>query len=65
MKTIKIKGMSCKHCVAAVTKALNEIEGLSDVSVNLEKGEASFKESASVDDVAIKEAVKKAGYEVI
>ncbi|MBI4775493.1 MAG: heavy-metal-associated domain-containing protein [Deltaproteobacteria bacterium] len=65
MKTIEIKGMSCKHCVAAVTKALNEIKGLSDVSVNLEKGEASFEKAASVDDSAIKAAVKRAGYEVV
>jgi len=65
MKTVKIKGMSCKHCVAAVTKALNEIEGVSDVSVNLEKGEVSFVESAPVDEFTIKEAVKRAGYEVV
>ena len=28
MATIKIKGMSCNHCIMAVTKALNEIEGI-------------------------------------
>jgi len=65
METIKIKGMSCKHCVMAVTKALNEIGGVSDVSVDLEKGEASFEKGASVDDITVKEAVKKAGYEVV
>ncbi len=27
MTTIKIKGMSCQHCVMAVTKALGGIEG--------------------------------------
>ena len=64
MRTIKIKGMSCNHCVAAVTKALNEIEGLSDVSVNLEKGEASFEESTPIEKAAIQEAVKKAGFEL-
>ena len=64
MRTIKIKGMSCNHCVAAVTKALNEIEGLSDVSVNLEKGEASFEESTPIEETAIQEAVKKAGFEL-
>jgi copper chaperone CopZ len=28
MPTIKVKGMSCQHCVASVTKALSEIEGI-------------------------------------
>ena len=37
MTTIKIKGMSCQHCVMAATKALKEIEGLQDVTVDLGK----------------------------
>jgi copper chaperone len=65
MDTVKIKGMSCNHCVMAVTKALKEIEGLEDISVNLEKAEATFKETKPVDPNLIKEKVKKAGYEVI
>jgi copper chaperone len=64
MKTLKIKGMSCQHCVMAVTKALKEIEGLQDVAVNLEKGEATFTETKPVDMNIIKDKVKKAGYEV-
>ena len=35
MATIKIKGMSCNHCVMAVTKALNEIAGIKNVKVDL------------------------------
>ncbi|MGB6289074.1 MAG: cation transporter, partial [Desulfobulbales bacterium] len=31
--TIKVKGMSCQHCVASVTKALSEIAGIADVQV--------------------------------
>ncbi len=46
MKTIKIKGMSCQHCVKAVTKALSEIAGIKDVTVDLERGEASFDETS-------------------
>ncbi|MGB5233404.1 MAG: cation transporter, partial [Desulfoprunum sp.] len=34
MATIKIKGMSCQHCVAAVTKALSELPGISNVKVD-------------------------------
>mgnify|MGYP000845345603 CR=1 FL=1 len=63
--TIKIKGMSCNHCVMAVTKALSGIEGLKDVKVDLSKGEATFGNDQSVDLKVIKSAVEKAGYEVV
>jgi len=64
MTQVKIKGMSCNHCVMAVSKALNEIEGLEDVNVDLGKGEATFTEAKPVDPLLIKERIKKAGYEV-
>ena len=64
MKTIKIKGMACKHCVMAVTKALNGIEGIKDVKVDLEKGEATFDETKSVDMAVISDAIERAGYGV-
>ena len=38
MTTIKISGMSCQHCVMAVTKALGGIDGIKDVQVDLQKG---------------------------
>jgi copper chaperone len=65
MTTVKVKGMSCQHCVASVTKALSEIEGIADVQVNLEKGEATFNEQSQVDNETIKEAITKIGFEVV
>ena len=65
MATIKIKGMSCNHCVMAVTKALNEIEGIEDVKVDLAKGEADFDEVRPVDMNIVRKAIKKAGYEIV
>ena len=64
MATIKIKGMSCNHCVMAVNKALNEIDGIKDVKVDLQKGEATFEEAMPIDMNIVKERIKKAGYEV-
>ena len=64
MAVIKVKGMTCNHCVKAVTKALNEIDGIENVSVNLEKGEAVYDETNPVEMNVIKEKIKKAGYEV-
>ena len=49
MTTIKVKGMSCQHCVMAVTKALKEIDGLQEIVVDLEKGEAAFSETKPVE----------------
>jgi len=65
MPTIKVKGMSCQHCVASVTKALSEIEGISDVQVSLEKGEATFNENSPVPAQTLKDAITKIGFEVI
>jgi copper chaperone len=49
----------------AVTKALSGIEGIRNVKVNLEKGEASFDEVKPVEAAVIRERVKKAGYDVL
>ena len=65
MATIQIKGMSCNHCVMAVTKALGGIDGISNVKVDLAKGEATFDEANPVDRNVIRERIKKAGYEVV
>jgi copper chaperone len=65
MATIKIKGMSCQHCVMAVTKALGSMEDVKDVRVDLVKGEATFTEVKPVDRKAISEKIKKAGFEVV
>jgi len=55
--------MSCPHCVASVKKALEEIAGISDVEVNLEKNEASY--NGEVDETVVEEAIRRIGFEVI
>ncbi len=65
MTIIKVKGMSCQHCVASVTKALSEIGGITDVQVNLEQGEATFSEQNPVDEQTIKDAIAQIGFEVV
>jgi copper chaperone len=64
MNTVKIKGMSCRHCVNAVTKALSEIEGVSNVKVDLSAGEAAFEAAQPVSLELLAEKVKKAGFEI-
>ena len=65
MKSIKIKGMSCQHCVMAATKALNALDGVKDVKVDLKSGVATYEEVKAVDPKMVAAAVKKAGYEVV
>jgi copper chaperone len=65
VKTVKIRGMSCQHCVKAVIKVLGEIEGVSDVQVDLDKGEATFEEMKPVALELLQEAIKKAGFELV
>jgi copper chaperone len=62
--TIKIKGMSCGHCVMAVTKALAGLPGVKNVQVSLEKGEATFDEETPVSRELIRDTIARAGYEV-
>lgn len=64
MPTVKIKGMSCQHCVASVSKALSGIAGVTDVQVDLGAGEATYNETAPVDPEVIKKAIADTGFEV-
>ena len=63
MNTVKIKGMSCQHCIASTTKALEALPGISDVQVDLDKGEARYE--GEVDTQSVKEAIAKIGFEVV
>ena len=42
MTTVKINGMRCQHCVNSTRQALEAIAGVSNVSIDLDKGEARF-----------------------
>jgi len=65
MKSIKIKGMSCQHCVMSATKALAALDGVKDVKVDLKSGVATYEEVKAVDPKVVAVAIKKAGYEVV
>ena len=64
-ETIKVGGMTCGGCVDTITKALKAVEGVRQVSVSLESGEASveFDESATSPG-QLRATVQQAGYEV-
>ncbi len=64
MASIKIKGMSCEHCVMAVTKALGALDGVKDVKVDLKTGIATYEEVNTVDPKKVDAAITKAGFKV-
>lgn len=64
MRIMKIEGMMCPHCQAAVTKALNSLDGVK-AEVDLDAKQASIEADDSVSDDVLKKAVEDAGYEVV
>ncbi len=63
--TIKVKGMSCQHCVMSVKKALSQLEGIRDVDVDLQKGEVRLENPRGIEAKVIEKAIEQAGYEVV
>jgi len=61
---LKVKGMSCQHCVLSVTKALSQLEGIKNVQVDLAKGEVRFDNTKNTASERIQKAITDAGYEV-
>lgn len=60
--TLNVEGMSCGHCSGMVKRTLEEIDGISRVSVDLEGKKASFDvRNDALVETAIKE-VTEAGY---
>ncbi|MGM0418823.1 MAG: heavy-metal-associated domain-containing protein [Thermodesulfobacteriota bacterium] len=62
MHKIKVKGMSCMHCVNTVKTAVENVEGVDSAEVNLEKEEAKYSGNDKIDHDAVKKAVSDAGY---
>jgi len=62
MIKLKIEGMTCGHCVKAVTAALSEVPGVDKVvDVSLEQKEATV--SGTPQPEALVGAIEEAGYE--
>lgn len=61
MSTIlKVNGMTCMHCVAAVKKALEQVPGVETAEVSLEKAQAVVTGEADVQTMVA--AIKEEGY---
>ena len=64
IKEIKIEGMHCPNCVAAVKRELEAIEGVSKVDVSLEDAQAIV-EVEDVADETLQETIEDIGFDVV
>ena len=59
-----VTGMTCDHCVAAVTEEVGQLPGVTGVEVDLATGTLIVTSDEAVDDGAVAAAVDEAGYEL-
>jgi copper chaperone len=63
MVELKVEGMSCQHCVKAVTQAVQDVDQNASVKVELAGGHVSVESTAARDALAA--AIEDAGYTVV
>ncbi|MEV1288152.1 copper ion binding protein [Micromonospora sp. NPDC049679] len=63
--TYTVTGMTCQHCVQAVTSELAELPGVREVRVDLPAGAVSVTSDAPLSVDAVRAAVDEAGYELV
>jgi len=62
MFELQVEGMSCGHCVNAVTKSVRALDGRARVDIDLATHKVKVESSAALD--SIKQAITDAGYTV-
>jgi copper ion binding protein len=60
--TYTVEGMSCEHCVRAVTEELGKLDGVEHVDVDLPAGAVTVTSTAPLDVETVRGAVDEAGY---
>ena len=61
-ETYTVTGMTCGHCVSAVTEEVSEVAGVTDVQVDLESGRLTVTAEPPVGVEQVRAAVEEAGY---
>jgi len=63
--TYHVSGMTCGHCVSAVSSEVGSLAGVTDVKVDLATGAVTVISEGPLDDTAVAAAVDEAGYPVV
>ena len=64
VKTYTVTGMTCAHCVQAVTGELTALPGVADVQIDLGTGAVTVTSTQLLADDEVRTAVDEAGYEL-
>lgn len=62
--TFTVRGMTCEHCVRAVTEEVSRLDGVIAVDIDLPSGQVAVTSDGPLDEADIATAVDEAGYEV-
>jgi copper chaperone CopZ len=62
-KTYTVSGMTCAHCVSAVSGEIGKLDGVQSVDVDLASGQVTV-HGTGYTDVQVRDAVDEAGYEL-
>lgn len=63
--TINVSGMTCGHCVSAVTMELSLLPTVTEVEVDLESGKVTITSDAALESSQLAVAIDEAGYELV
>jgi len=63
--TYTVSGMTCGHCVSAVTAEIGELPGVEQVTVDLDSGVVTVTSEGPLDGAAVAAAVDEAGYRMV
>jgi copper chaperone CopZ len=63
--TINVSGMTCGHCVSAVTMELSLLPSVTEVEVDLEAGQVTITSDAALEQSQLAAAIDEAGYELV
>ena len=67
-QTYQVRGMTCEHCVRAVTSEVEALDTVTDVAVGVvPQGESNVTvtSSAPLETGAVRDAIARAGYELV
>jgi copper chaperone CopZ len=63
--TINVSGMTCGHCISAVTMELSLLPSVTEVEVDLESGQVTITSDAALEQAQLATAIDEAGYELV
>jgi copper chaperone CopZ len=65
IQNFAVTGMTCEHCVRAVTAELSKLPSIERVEVDLSSGVVTVSADRELDESEIAAAIKDAGYELV